>query len=111
MAVIDSGILKGLLMTRAPRKELSHSNGHARATRFGGPRAMVGNLIVWGKPNAPRAALSRSALLAEMTKAAAVACEQVRNSNAYFAAPGDYPVPSYWSNEAEGAMTSGIAGH
>lgn len=45
------------------------------------------------------------------TKAAAVACEQVRNSNAYFAAPGDYPVPSYWSNEAEGAMTSGIAGH
>lgn len=70
VTVIDSGVLKGLLMTRAPRKELTHSNGHARATRFGGPRAVVGNLIVSGKPNAPRAALSRPALLAEMTRAA-----------------------------------------
>ena len=69
VTLVDSGILKGLLMTRAPRKEIAHSNGHARATRFGGPRAAVGNLIVSGKPGAPRAALSRTALLGEMAKA------------------------------------------
>jgi hypothetical protein len=36
--------------------------------------------------------------------------EKLRNSNAY-AAPGDIAVPSYSSNEANGAMASGIAGH
>ena|ERR1700676_3839423 len=40
------------------------------------------------------------------TKGRAVASEQWRNSNAY-AAPGDIAVQS----EAEGAMTSGLAGH
>ena len=44
------------------------------------------------------------------TKSRAVASQQFRNSNAY-AAPDDIAVPSYRSNEAEGAMTSGIAGH
>jgi hypothetical protein len=40
----------------------------------------------------------------------AAAWEQLRNSNAY-AAPSVIAVPSYWSNEANGAMASGIAGH
>jgi hypothetical protein len=40
----------------------------------------------------------------------AAAWEQLRNSNAY-AAPRDIAVPSYLSNEANGAMASGIAGH
>jgi hypothetical protein len=39
----------------------------------------------------------------------AAAWEQLRNSNAY-AAPGDIAVPSYLSNEANGAMASGPAG-
>jgi predicted Zn-dependent protease len=69
VTLVDSGILKGLLMTRTPRKEIKHSNGHARATRFGGPRAAVGNLILSGKQGAPRAALSRAALMGELTKA------------------------------------------
>src|SRR6185295_10352068 len=34
VSVIEGGILKGLLMTRTPRKEIAHSNGHARSTRF-----------------------------------------------------------------------------
>ena len=67
--VVESGILKSLLMTRTPRKEIRHSNGHARATRFSAPRAMIGNLFVSAKPGAPRGALSRAALLAEMRKA------------------------------------------
>ena len=69
VTLVDSGILKGLLMTRAPRKEIAHSNGHGRAARFGAPRAAIGNLILSGKPGAPRTALSRTALLAEMRKA------------------------------------------
>ena len=44
------------------------------------------------------------------TKDRAAAWKTLRNSNAY-AAPGDIAVPSYLSNEAEGAMTSGLAGH
>jgi hypothetical protein len=44
------------------------------------------------------------------TKDRAVASEQFRNSNAYVA-PDDIAVPSYGTNEANGAMASGIAGH
>jgi len=66
--LIEAGILKGLLMTRTPRKEITRSNGHARATRFGAPRATIGNLVLAGKPGAPRAALSRAGLLAEMKR-------------------------------------------
>jgi len=59
------------------------------------------------------------------TKVRTVACEQLRNSNAYYAEPGynaydaypapGYPgyiaAPSYLQNEANGAMASGPAGH
>jgi hypothetical protein len=44
------------------------------------------------------------------SKDRAAAWEKLRNSNAY-AAPGDIAVPSYLTNEANGAMASGIAGH
>jgi hypothetical protein len=59
------------------------------------------------------------------TKVRPVAREQLWNSNAYYAEPGynaydAYPAPvypgyiaapSYLSNEANGAMASGLAGH
>ncbi|HVR62980.1 MAG TPA: metallopeptidase TldD-related protein [Polyangia bacterium] len=63
--VLESGLLRGLLMSRTPRKEIAHSNGHARGSRFTSPRAHVGNLIVTAKGGLPRAAL-----LAEMRKLA-----------------------------------------
>jgi hypothetical protein len=44
------------------------------------------------------------------TKGHAVAIEQLRNSNAY-AASGGIAVQSNWSDYANGAMASGIAGH
>jgi hypothetical protein len=44
------------------------------------------------------------------TKHRAVTNEQLLNSNAY-AAPGDIGVQWGWSNEANDAMASGIAGH
>jgi hypothetical protein len=43
------------------------------------------------------------------TKARVGASERLRNGNAYFAAPGDYQTPSYWSNRDDGAMSG--AGH
>ena len=43
------------------------------------------------------------------TKHRAVTNEQLLNSNAY-AAPGDFPMQSRWSEEANGAMASGLAG-
>ena len=44
-------------------------------------------------------------------KARAPAIEQFRNSNAY-AAPADIAAQSsYWSNLANGAQASGVAGH
>jgi hypothetical protein len=69
VTLIENGILRGLLMTRTPRKELPHSNGHARATPFGAPRAAVGTLFVSGRAGDPRVALPRGALLAEMQRA------------------------------------------
>jgi TldD protein len=65
VSVLEHGVLKSLLMSRTPRKEIAHSNGHARAPRFASPRARVGTLIVSGtKP------LPRPALLAELGKIA-----------------------------------------
>jgi len=69
VSLIEGGILKGLLMTRIPRKEIAHSNGHARATRFSGPRAAIGNLFLSGKAGAPLVGLTRAALLGEMRRA------------------------------------------
>ena len=65
VSLIDKGVLKTLLMSRTPRKEITRSNGHARAPRFSSPRAHVGTLFVTGSRS-----LSRPALLAELAKVA-----------------------------------------
>jgi TldD protein len=57
VSLIEHGVLKSLLMSRTPRKEIVHSNGHARAPRFAAPRARVGTLMVSGVRPQPRAAL------------------------------------------------------
>jgi predicted Zn-dependent protease len=57
VSLIEHGVLKSLLMSRTPRKEIVHSNGHARAPRFSAPRARVGTLVVSGVHPQPRAAL------------------------------------------------------
>src|SRR6185312_3447561 len=65
VAVIEHGVLRSLLMSRTPRKEIAHSNGHARAPRFASPRARVGTLVISGaRP------LARPALLQELGKIA-----------------------------------------
>jgi TldD protein len=46
VSLIEKGVLKSLLMSRTPRKELTRSNGHGRAPRFAGVRAHVGTLIL-----------------------------------------------------------------
>jgi predicted Zn-dependent protease len=63
--LIENGLLKSLLMSRTPRKEITRSNGHGRAPRFGGVRAHVGTLVLTGAKGQ-----SRAVLLADLSKAA-----------------------------------------
>jgi TldD protein len=65
VSVVEHGVLTGLLMTRTPRKEIAHSNGHARAPRFSGPHAHVGTLVLTGRDGLPR-----KGLLAELARIA-----------------------------------------
>jgi TldD protein len=65
VALVEHGVLKSLLMSRTPRKEIAHSNGHARAPRFAAARARLGTLVV-----SATHALSHAALLAELGKIA-----------------------------------------
>ncbi|HVZ89539.1 MAG TPA: metallopeptidase TldD-related protein [Polyangia bacterium] len=57
VSLIEHGVLKSLLMSRTPRREITHSNGHARAPRFAAPRARLGTLVITGGKPMPRAAL------------------------------------------------------
>ena len=61
VSLVEKGVLKSLLMSRTPRKEIEHSNGHARAARFAGPRAHVGTLVVTGAHGVSRAGAARRA--------------------------------------------------
>ena len=44
--LVERGVLKSLLMSRRPRKEITNSNGHARAGENGKPTASIGNLFI-----------------------------------------------------------------
>jgi TldD protein len=46
VTLIERGVLKTLLMSRRPRKEISQSNGHGRAMQIGSPSVQIGNLFV-----------------------------------------------------------------
>jgi TldD protein len=76
VSLIEHGVLKTLLMSRTPRKEITRSNGHARAPRFAGPRAHVGTLVVTGARGLPRAALLNE--LAKIAKGGGVTTYVVR---------------------------------
>jgi TldD protein len=57
VSLIEKGVLKSLLMSRTPRKEITKSNGHGRAPRFAGVRAHVGTLVLSGAKGVKRAEL------------------------------------------------------
>ena len=63
VSLIEKGVLKSLLMSRTPRKEIAKSNGHGRAPRFAGVRARIGTLVLTGDKGRKRADL-----LAELGK-------------------------------------------
>ncbi len=46
VTLVERGMLKTLLMSRRPRKEISQSNGHGRAMQIGSPTVQIGNLFV-----------------------------------------------------------------
>src|SRR5262249_58431810 len=65
VSLIEQGVLKSLLMSRTPRKQIARSNGHGRAPRFAGVRAHVGTLVLTGDK-----ALKRADLIASLDKIA-----------------------------------------
>ncbi|HET6280653.1 MAG TPA: metallopeptidase TldD-related protein [Polyangia bacterium] len=65
VSLVENGVLKSLLMSRTPRKEIVSSNGHARAPRFASPRAHIGNLFLSAK-----AGFARKGLLDQLGKIA-----------------------------------------
>ncbi|HTA19054.1 MAG TPA: metallopeptidase TldD-related protein [Polyangia bacterium] len=89
VSLVEHGVLKALLMTRTPRKELARSNGHARAPRFGGPSAHPGTLVVTAQKGAglPRQALL--AALARIAKGGGVTTYIVRLLDDGLLPPGD----------------------
>lgn len=44
--LVERGVLKTLLMSRRPCKEITNSNGHARAEQRGDPGVFIGNLFI-----------------------------------------------------------------
>jgi len=46
VTLIERGVLKTLLMSRRPSKDISQSNGHGRAMQLGSPSVQIGNLFV-----------------------------------------------------------------
>jgi hypothetical protein len=46
VTLVEKGVLKTLLMSRRPREEILHSNGHGRAARMGNPGVQAGNLFI-----------------------------------------------------------------
>jgi TldD protein len=67
LSLIEQGILKNLLMSRRPRKDLQHSNGHGRATTTDNPNAQVGNLFIQANDGKSEAELKQE--LIKMCKA------------------------------------------
>jgi predicted Zn-dependent protease len=63
VSLIENGILKSLLMSRTPSKDIPQSNGHGRASRGSAVRGHIGNLFVTAKGG-----LSRKALLAKLAQ-------------------------------------------
>ena len=61
VTLIERGILRTLLMSRRPRREIPQSNGHGRAGTFGSATAQPGNLLVRAEGG-----LSAEALKAEL---------------------------------------------
>lgn len=47
--LIENGILRSLLTSRRPRKEMPQLNGHARAASLGAPQSRISNLFVRAK--------------------------------------------------------------
>ena len=63
VSLIEAGVLKTLLMSRTPSKEVARSNGHGRASQLASVKGHIANLFVTAKGG-----LSRQALLDQLAK-------------------------------------------
>jgi TldD protein len=102
VSLIEHGVLKSLLMSRTPRKEIVHSNGHARAPRFSAPRARVGTLVVSGAHPQPRAALLED--LGKIAKSGGITTYVVRLLDDDSLAGGD-------GDDLAALLSFGLGGH
>ena len=102
VSLIEHGVLKSLLMSRTPRKEIVHSNGHARAPRFSAPRARVGTLVVSGVHPEPRAALLEN--LGKIAKGGGITTYVVRLLDDDSLAGGD-------ADDLAALLSFGMGGH
>ena len=46
LKLVEKGVLKNLLMSRRPGKQVTRSNGHGRAPLMGSPGVQIGNLLI-----------------------------------------------------------------
>jgi TldD protein len=46
VTLVEDGKLKAFVMSRTPRKDFPHTNGHGRGTLSGEPRGMISNLVI-----------------------------------------------------------------
>jgi TldD protein len=102
VTLIEHGVLKSLLMSRTPRKEITHSNGHARAPKFAAPRARVGMLVVSGAHPLPRPALLDE--LAKIAKSGGVTTYVVRLLD-------DDSIPGSEADDLASLLSFGMGSH
>ncbi len=57
VSLIEAGVLKSLLMSRTPSKDVARSNGHGRASQAAAVRGHIANLFVTAKGGLTRKAL------------------------------------------------------
>jgi predicted Zn-dependent protease len=62
VTLVESGVLKDLLMSRRPGSDFVHSNGHGRAGFLGDPQPAISNLLFTSTDAVPREALKKQFL-------------------------------------------------
>jgi predicted Zn-dependent protease len=80
VTLIDKGIVKSLLMSRTPRKEIPKSNGHGRAS-YSGIRAAASNLFVTATGGLARPQLLAAAVRSAGPKGTVYIVRQIDGSS------------------------------
>ncbi|MGB6198704.1 MAG: metallopeptidase TldD-related protein [Candidatus Acidiferrales bacterium] len=105
VTVVDSGILRQLLMSRRPGPDFDHSNGHARSTFLADPRPMLSNLFFNSNDTTSPAALKQKFLDACKQDGQTWCIEVRRMDNPVLAVPDQDDMSDFIALAASGAAT------